>query len=143
MPDKDIRWSQRFSNYKKALNKLERALSNYDEDNADEDEKVAIIKYFEMVYELAWNTIKDYYEEQGEANIQGSKDAFRLAFQRGLITDGGSWLDMVKSRRLSVHTYNQETADEIVEGIVNAYFNHFIQLRTRLSVEEQNTEAGS
>lgn len=138
MPDKDIRWQQRFNNYTKALAKLERVVDKYDEANTDEDEKVAIVKYFEMVFELAWNTMKDYYEDQGEANIQGSKDAIRLAFQRGLITNGDTWLKMVKSRRLSVHTYNEETADEIVDDIVNVYYHLFVQLQTRLNVEQQN-----
>ena len=29
-------------------------------------EEQGIIKAFEYIYELAWNVIKDYYEEQGE-----------------------------------------------------------------------------
>ena len=138
MDKKDIRWQQRFANYNKALAKLEKAIDKYDDANADDDEKVAIVKYFEMVFELAWNTMKDYYEDQGEANIQGSKDAIRLAFQRGLVTNGDKWLDMVKSRRLSVHTYNEETADEIVDDIVNVYYHLFILLQTRLDVEQRN-----
>lgn len=136
---KDIRWQQRFTNYKKALLKLQRVIDKYDEIQTSEEEKVAIIKYFEMVYELAWNTMKDYYEEQGEANIQGSKDAIKLAFQRGLVNDGDKWFDMVKSRRLSVHTYNEKTADEVVDDIVHVYYNLFIKLQTRLDLESLTT----
>ena len=32
--------------------------------------KAGLIQFFEMVYELAWNTMKDYYENKGETNIQ-------------------------------------------------------------------------
>ena len=98
-------------------------------------EKVGMIKFFEMAYELSWLTMKDYYEEQGEANIQGSKDAIRLAVKRGLIDNGENWFDMVKSRRLSVHTYDESTADKVAEDIANVYINLFVQLQTRLKLE--------
>ena len=48
-------------------------------------EAQGLIKAFELVHELSWLTIKDYYQGQGDVSIQGSKDAFRLAFKRGLI----------------------------------------------------------
>jgi len=47
----------------------------------NELEKQGLIQAFEYTYELAWNTIKDYFENQGETGIHGSRDAFRLAFQ--------------------------------------------------------------
>jgi len=139
MDKKDIRWKQRFSNYNKALSNLHGVIDDYRQGDMSVVEKVGMIKFFEMAYELAWLTMKDYYEEQGEANIQGSKDAIRLGFKRGLITNGESWLDMVKSRRLSVHTYDESTADEIAEKISNTYINLFIQLQTRLNVEVQTS----
>ena len=42
---------------------------------------------------------------------------------------------MVKSRRLSVNTYNEKTADEVVDDIVHVYYNLFIKLQTRLDLE--------
>jgi nucleotidyltransferase substrate binding protein (TIGR01987 family) len=66
-------------------------------------EEQGIIKAFEYIYELAWNVIKDYYEEQGEVSIQGSRDSLPLAFQRGLIADADNWMTMIKSRIVSVH----------------------------------------
>ena len=123
--DKDIRWKQRFNNYKSALQKLQEAIAEYEDGNMSDVVTAGMIKFFEMVYELAWNTMKDYYEEQGEINIQGSKDAIRLAYDRGLITEGEKWFDMVKSRRLSVHTYNAAIADEIAEEMVRFIIDYF------------------
>ena len=94
----------------------------------NEFEEQGLIKAFEYTYELAWNVIKDFYEEQGEQSIQGSKNAFRLAFQRGLIDQGEIWMDMVENRKLTVHTYNEETAKEIVALIQGKYFKEFTQL---------------
>jgi nucleotidyltransferase substrate binding protein (TIGR01987 family) len=138
--EKDIRWIQRFNNFNKALNKLESAIDTYKDDETNEIIRVGMIKYFEMAYELAWNTMKDYYEDQGETGIQGSKDAIKLAFSRGLIGDSENWFKMVESRKLSVHTYDEETADEIADEIVKVYLGLFVQLQTRLQVEKLESE---
>jgi nucleotidyltransferase substrate binding protein (TIGR01987 family) len=139
MTNKDIRWIQRFHNFNKALNSLMNAINEYKEDDINEVIKVGMIKFFEMTYELAWNTMKDYYEDQGETGIQGSKDAIKLSFSRGLITDASKWYDMVSSRRLSVHTYDEETANEVAQDITETYLGLFIQLQTRLQLEMLNT----
>lgn len=138
MDNEDVRWIQRFNNFNKALNSLMKAAEEYNEDNTVEVVKVGMIKFFEMTYELAWNTLKDYYENQGETGIQGSKDAIKLSFSRGLITDAEKWFDMVDSRKLSVHTYDKDTANEVALDISETYINLFIQLQTRLQLEKLN-----
>jgi hypothetical protein len=47
---------------------------------------------------------------------------------------------MKKSRDLTSHSYNEETADDIAEKIVNKYHSLFIQLETRLQLEKINQE---
>jgi nucleotidyltransferase substrate binding protein (TIGR01987 family) len=125
----DIRWKQRFYNYQKALVQLTKFI---EKGELSELEEQGIIKAFEYTYELAWNVIKDYYEEQGEVSIQGSRDALRLAFQRGLITDGDNWMNMIKSRIASVHTYNLEVAQQINQDIHDIYFQLFIELKEKM-----------
>lgn len=127
MENKDIRWQQRFNNYLKVLSQLEKFYEKGE--NLSNMEEQGMIKTFEYTYELAWNTIKDFYENQGEAGIQGSRDAFNLAFQRGLISDGETWMQMLKDRNRTSHTYNEETADEISESILTRYFNEFVLLK--------------
>ncbi len=125
----DTRWKQRFYNYQKALVQLTKFIVKGE---LSELEEQGIIKAFEYTYELAWNVIKDYYEEQGEVSIQGSRDALRLAFQRGLITDGDNWMQMIKSRIASVHTYNLEVAQQINQDIHDIYFQLFIELKEKM-----------
>lgn len=137
---RDIRWIQRFNNFNKALGKLQSAIMVYKEDHENEIVKAGMIKFFEMVYELAWNTLKDYYEDQGETSIQGSKDAIKLAFNRGLIGNSEKWFEMVDSRKLSVHTYDENTANEISDEIVGVYLGLFLQLQTRLQLEKLTLE---
>ncbi|MCH7401211.1 nucleotidyltransferase substrate binding protein [Belliella kenyensis] len=136
MENKDIRWIQRFNNFNKTLKGLQKAIEESKKDPEDEVLKVGMIKFFEMTYELAWLTMKDYYEEQGEIGIQGSKDAIKLASSRGLIHQAQDWFNMVDSRKLSVHTYDEKTAQEVAKDIAETYVGLFIQLQTRLQLEK-------
>jgi nucleotidyltransferase substrate binding protein (TIGR01987 family) len=129
MTAQDIRWIQRFNNFTKAIAQLTKFI---EKGELNEFEKQGLIQAFEYSYELAWNTMKDYFEYQGETDIHGSRDAFRLAFRRGLIENGKIWMDMIKSRALTVHTYNEEIAEEIAAAIVNTYYPEFLTLRNRL-----------
>jgi nucleotidyltransferase substrate binding protein (TIGR01987 family) len=129
MITQDVRWIQRFNNFSKALGQLTKFIEKGD---LNELEKQGLIQAFEYTYELAWNTLKDYFEAQGETNIFGSRDAFRLAFKRGLIENGEAWMDMIKSRTLTSHTYNEETAEKIANDTANIYFQEFVALHTKL-----------
>jgi nucleotidyltransferase substrate binding protein (TIGR01987 family) len=129
MKNQDIRWRQRFENYRKAVRQLTRFI---EKGELNEFEEQGLIQSFEYTYELAWNTLKDLFEQQGESNILGSRDAFQLAFKRGLIENGELWMDMVKNRSLTSHTYNEAIAAAIAASIRNAYFKEFVQLQSRL-----------
>ncbi len=117
----DIRWHQRLQNYRSAFNELDEAVALSNQRGLSKLEEQGLIQAFEYTYELAWNTIKDFYQNQGETGIQGSRDAIRLAFERGLIESGEQWMAMIKSRTLTSHTYNRETARLIADQILNNY----------------------
>lgn len=127
--DKDIRWLQRFANFKKALLQLEEALTIMEPSIV---EKAGIIQMFEFTAELAWNTMKDLLEYQGENNIVGSREAINLAFKAGIIEDGQAWLEMLKSRNLSSHIYNEPIADDILADVRKVYYPLFIALKSFL-----------
>lgn len=132
MENQDIRWKQRFDNFKKAFAQLDKAVLQGD---FNELERQGLIKAFEYSYELAWNTLRDFLLSKGYSDIIGSKDSFRLAFQLGLIENGNLWMDMVRSRNLTSHTYNLETAVSIEEEIEKNYHRMFKQLIDRLDQE--------
>jgi len=124
----DIRWIQRFNNFKKALRQLDDAVEIVEQRALSPLEEQGVIQAFEYNYELAWKTLKDFYEYQGEKGIQGSRDAIQIAFQRGLIEDGDLWLAMVQSRILTSHTYNEEITEKILEDIFERYHDAFHSL---------------
>lgn len=134
---KDIRWKQRFANYKKALRQLDEILKI---DQLSKIEEIALIKAFEFTFELAWNVIKDYYQYQGITEIQGSRDAFRTAFKQGLIEDGETWMNMIESRIQTSHVYNESVASDIAEDIINNYYDQFKELECQLEKLEQDKD---
>lgn len=129
----DIRWKQRFNNYLRALQTLTEAVALAQTRDLSNLEEQGMIQGFEFTHELAWNVLKDFLEEKGIVGIIGSKDATRLAFKNGLIDDGEAWMDMIKARNLSSHTYNQETAEEIAGKILERFYPAFEQFSRKFS----------
>ena len=128
----EIRRQQRFNNFKKALSQLENAVCLSKDRGLSELEEQGLIQAFEFTHELAWKTIKDFIAEQGTTMIYGSKDATREAFQLGLITDGEGWMEMIRSRNESYHTYNEKTAEEISKKILDSYYDLFVNFKMKM-----------
>ena len=134
----DTRWIQRLDNWTKALNQLSKFMER-EELNDLEDQ--GLIQCFEYNHELAWKTQKDFLEAQGVTDLFGSKNVAKQAFASGLIDDGNVWMDMIESRNLTSHTYNEETTQKIVAAIVYRYYAAFCVLHqklTKLARKEQN-----
>lgn len=129
---KNIRWIQRLNNFEKALNRLQSAVDMYQTRGLTDLEKQGMIQAFEFTHELSWKTMKDFLENRGNQDIFGSKDATRLSFTLGLIKDGEVWMDMIKSRNLSSHTYDENIAEKLVVRIVNEYVSEFEELKRNL-----------
>lgn len=121
----DIRWHQRLANYQRALAQLQKAVALHQTRELSELEQQGLIQAFEFTHELAWNVMKDYFVYQGNTSITGSRDAVREAFAVQLIADGQGWMDMIKSRNQSSHTYNPQTADAVVNDVVERYATLF------------------
>ncbi len=128
--EQDIRWKQRFANYNTALSQLTKFINK---GALNELEQQGLVQAFEYTYELAWNVMKDYFTYvQGDQNVLGSRDAIQLAFNRGLISDGKIWMDMIESRIKSSHTYNEATAQEIADKVVGQYYLLFVALQQKM-----------
>ena len=130
------RWVQRLENYSKALLQLNTAIALSTQRTLSDLEKQGLIQAFEFTHELAWHVLKDYFMYQGNPDISGSRDAVREAFNKRLIEDGEGWMEMIKSRNQTSHTYNLQIANEIVEKIIHHYsllFNTLLKKMTALN----------
>lgn len=129
----NIRWNQRFSNFRKALAELKEGVFLARERSLSKLEEQGLIQGFEYTYELAWNTLKDFLQDQGSQNIFGSRDAIQEAFKVGLIKDGDKWMEMFKDRNKTSHSYNSQTAKEISAAILTTYYDLFDELEIKLN----------
>ncbi len=132
MENTDIRWRQRFNSFLKAFSQLEGAVILSNERNLTALEEQGMIQAFEYTHELAWKMTKDFLEEKGNSELYGSKDTTRLAFKLGIVENGEVWMDMIKSRNLTSHTYNENTAQSIVADIKDRYFAEFEKIKIKL-----------
>lgn len=132
MADLDIRWRQRFQNYRRALALLNEAAAltarsiGYGSE-VEDLMKEGLIQRFEYTHELAWNVMKDYAEYQGNTDIKGSRDAIRYALQTGLVADK-AWMKTIEDRNLCSHHYDSPTADALIQRVTGVYlplFNSF------------------
>jgi nucleotidyltransferase substrate binding protein (TIGR01987 family) len=133
LTDPDIRWHQRLQSFQRALVRLSEGAQLAGQRELSPLEKQGLIQAFEFTHELAWNVLKDYLDTQGIQEVVGSRGATREAFRNGLIADGEVWMDMIKSRNQTSHTYNEETANEITEAIFTRYCAAFAEFSTRFT----------
>jgi nucleotidyltransferase substrate binding protein (TIGR01987 family) len=136
----DIRWIQRLNSYQNALVSLESAVSLAGQRPLSELEEQGLIQAFEFTHELAWNLLKDYLESRGFKDIHGSRDTSRLAFKEGYIENGEAWMEMIKSRNASSHTYDRETARTIADEVINAYIHEFRTLKEKMNLVKTGEE---
>jgi nucleotidyltransferase substrate binding protein (TIGR01987 family) len=118
--DDDIRWKQRYRNFETALAHLKYAVTEVS--NPSNLEKDGTIHRFEFTHELAWKVMKDFLEYEGIMGITGSRSATREAFNKGLITGGEVWMEMIESRNKTVHTYLDEILENEYLLIVTRYY---------------------
>ncbi len=128
--DQDIRWRQRFNNFRKSLALLETAIKV---DRPDQLQRAGIVKYFEMTFELSWKLMKDYLEDPGFLNIRSPREAVKKTFEIGLISDGSQWLQGLEDRNLTAHTYNEATALQVDTMIRETYHILFQKLQAEFS----------
>jgi len=132
MGEQDIRWKQRFASYSKAFKQLKRFTAVED---LNEMERQGLIKAFEYTYELAWKTLQDLLKEKGYMDILGPKPVIEQSLKDHYIKDGHGWLRMHRSRNLTSHTYDEDTADEIAVKIRKEYIKLLGDLYEQLRKE--------
>jgi nucleotidyltransferase substrate binding protein (TIGR01987 family) len=112
------------SSYEKAITSLDMALKAYaaasQPEGSTERELMrdGVIQRFEYTFELAWKLVKRYLEEYGLERVDSltNRDLFRVGFEQGLLRDAEAWLNYLKSRNLTSHTYEPATAKIVFQS---------------------------
>jgi len=77
-----------------------------------------VIQNFEVTYELSWKFMKRWLEKNINPSVTlgiSRKEFFRIAKEHKLISDSEKWLEFHEARNESSHTYDKETADDVLE----------------------------
>lgn len=82
--EEDIRWKQRLSNYRKAMNRLGAAVRLAAERPLSDLENQGLIQAFKFTHELAWNLMKDWLENRISEAILDRYWPLFAAFQEGM-----------------------------------------------------------
>ncbi|MGL1890640.1 MAG: nucleotidyltransferase substrate binding protein [Spirochaetaceae bacterium] len=134
----DIRWKQRFSNFKRAFLLLREAMDN-DLDSLSQLEKEGVIQRFEYTFELAWKVLKDRLEFDGIILDRISpKSVARKAYETKYINDVDMWFKMIGDRNLMSHTYDFSKFEVILISIQNDYLVVLENLYSQLLEEIMN-----
>lgn len=130
--DPDIRWKQRFENFKKAFALLREALEK-GPSGLSLLEKEGVIQRFEYSFELAWKTVKDFLEYSGLVITPVTpRQVLKDAFAAKVLTAGQVWINMLDHRNLLSHTYDSVVFEEAVDAIAARYLPAMEQLHSFL-----------
>ena len=88
------------------------------------------IKRFELCFDLAWKSIKNYSKIHG-IECYSPRECFKAAFQLKLIEHDKKWLKMIDDRNLTTHLYKEEQAEKIYLKLSN-YLEMFKNLLEKL-----------
>ncbi|CAC9519757.1 Protein of unknown function DUF86, Caur_2869 group [uncultured Gammaproteobacteria bacterium] len=131
----DIRWKQRFQNFEQAFEVFNRRKNDYETDPSSESHQMSFIQAYEILFELSWKVMKDYLENEGYEEVTNAKKTIRHAFQDGLIRNAEDWMEGIKKRNMTSHTYNENVLMEVVEFINTVFYHNVRDLYYRLKKE--------
>lgn len=105
-----------YDDFKNALFRFEEILKEKKTDIVRD----SAIKRFEIVFDLAWKTIKAFVEEKHNATCVSPKTCFREAFRVGLIDYDEIWIKIADNRNYAAHTYKESLAEKICAELPQA-----------------------
>ena len=122
----DIRWKQRFQNFRRAFGLLRDALEDRELDGYSPLEQEGIIQRFEYTFELGWKTFKDYLEFNGVVFAETTpRKVIKECAASGVFTEAGisgeAYLEMVDARNALSHTHDFKLFAEMIAKIKDKY----------------------
>ena len=113
---------QKIENYHHAMAQLEEAVAVYSRDRGDSLYRDGLLQRFEFTVELAWKSLKEYLEDQGTVlSITSPRAVLKDAYAAGVIMDADVWDEIIRSRNVTSHVYDEQTAIEVADRVCNTY----------------------
>ena len=113
------------TSFERAINSLKEAILEYNKDKNNSFVRDSVIQRFEYTYELSIKMLKRYLESisssKNEIDMMSFNDIIRKANIKGLLNGNlETWQKYREMRNITSHTYEEETALEVI-GIANSF----------------------
>ncbi len=125
------KFDEKLEKFSEAVNRLEEALKEYDKYGISSS-RDGVIQRFEFCTELAWKSTREFLISEGYIDLNSPKAVMKQAFADNVITDEKTWLELLYSRNLTSHIYDEFTACDIFTNIKDKYLLLFKQLLDKL-----------
>lgn len=83
--------------------------------------EAALLKCFEITFELAWRTLQNYLQYEGCKKQETAQQVIQLALENGIIARQEIWRDMQNDCSLENYLYNPDEMQNIAKRINNNY----------------------
>ncbi len=109
----------KMESFTKSVNSLDEVILAYNKEDNKQTKvflRDSAIQRFEICFDLAWKTLKEYLLEKKGISCFSPKVCFREAFQNNFFhSDDGRWMQMTDDRNLMTHIYNEDEAEKIFQ----------------------------
>ena len=94
-------------------------------------EQAGITNLFHICFEQSWKLMRSLLLQQGVSDTQlySPRSVLKSAYQTALINEETIWLEMLQTRNLLVHTYDDATSAATITAIQTKYLPAFHSLR--------------
>ena len=123
------RFEEKNKKFVDSVSRLKEAVSDY-EIHGIASIRDGVIQRFEFCTELAWKTAREYLTDQGYIDLNSPKEVMRKAYAGGLIKSEALWIEIINSRNLTSHIYDEATVQKIYDSIKNKYIAAFDELES-------------
>lgn len=97
-------------------------------------ERDGAIQRFEYCFDLSWKTLKRFLEKRGLIDLNSPRSIFAAAYTENIIDDEQLWATIILKRNASVHTYNQQMANNLFL-LLPAYYQAMVDLYHKMKAD--------
>lgn len=102
-----------------------------------EQEKAGAIQAYEYSFELVWKVMKRLLAERGKI-ANSPKEVFRMAALENFIEDPEVWFDFLKKRNITVHTYEEDSIEEVV-SVFSDFSREMKQFLNKIGINDDTS----
>ncbi len=123
---------KKYDNFCKSLENLKKCEEM--EEPYSPVELMGITGLFSLCFEMSWKLIKELLEYHGyfTQKTGSPRMIIKSAFECGMINNEEIWLEILDTRNLLSHTYDEEKAEKTIEKIKTDFIPAFEELKREI-----------